>query len=257
MRYSLCADIMFVGVGEHGPIWPDTDGIMAAIDLAAANGLDGIELFGFENRDLEKIASYGAEKGIVIESLVAKNGQFLGNAACDKELLEGIQESIQAAKALNCRKIVLNAEAFDREAAPEAVTETMIRQLKALAPDAEANDVLLIVEPTTGGFFHKAGDAAAMIRKVDSANVRLLYDIFHFQNMEGNICNNIKENLDVIGDIHAAGGPARGSLAESEIDYRFVLNFVKGLGYDDNVCLEFFTFQGREEKVAESCKYLV
>ena len=43
MRYSLCADIMFVGVGEHGPVWPDTDGILAAIDLAAKNGLNGIE----------------------------------------------------------------------------------------------------------------------------------------------------------------------------------------------------------------------
>ena len=34
MKYSLCADIMFVGVGEKGPVWPDTDGIIAAMKLA-------------------------------------------------------------------------------------------------------------------------------------------------------------------------------------------------------------------------------
>ena len=30
MKYSLCADIMFVGVGEKGPVWPDTDGIISS-----------------------------------------------------------------------------------------------------------------------------------------------------------------------------------------------------------------------------------
>ena len=39
MKYSLCADIMFVGVGEKGPVWPDTDGIIAAMKLAKENGL--------------------------------------------------------------------------------------------------------------------------------------------------------------------------------------------------------------------------
>lgn len=31
MKYSMCADIMFVAPGEHGPIWPDADGIRAAM----------------------------------------------------------------------------------------------------------------------------------------------------------------------------------------------------------------------------------
>ena len=31
MKYSLCADIMFVAVGEKGPVWPDTDGIIAGM----------------------------------------------------------------------------------------------------------------------------------------------------------------------------------------------------------------------------------
>ena len=60
MKYSLCADIMFVAVGEKGPIWPDTDGIIEAMKLAKKNGLTGIEMFGLEGRDLERIA---AEQG--------------------------------------------------------------------------------------------------------------------------------------------------------------------------------------------------
>ena len=57
MKFSLCADIMFVGVGEHGPIWPDTDGIIAAMELAKQHGLDGIEMFSLANRDLDRIAA--------------------------------------------------------------------------------------------------------------------------------------------------------------------------------------------------------
>ena len=34
MKYSMCADIMFVAPGEHGPVWPDAAGLKAAMELA-------------------------------------------------------------------------------------------------------------------------------------------------------------------------------------------------------------------------------
>ena len=72
-----------------------------------------------------------------------------------------------------------------------------------------------------------------------SKNVKLLYDIFHFQNIEGQITETIKKNLNLIGDIHGAGAPMRAELTVGELDYTFILNTVKELGYEGNFCLEF------------------
>ena len=73
MKYSLVADIMFVAPGEHGPIWPDEAGLCAAMDLAKANSLDAIEIFDFEGRNLEALASAAKERGLEILSFCQKN----------------------------------------------------------------------------------------------------------------------------------------------------------------------------------------
>ena len=55
--------------------------------------------------------------------------------------------------------------------------------LKRLAVIAEKEDVTILVEPVTRGFFTSSKQAFGLIEKVGSKNVKLLYDIFHFQNI--------------------------------------------------------------------------
>ena len=256
MKYSLCADIMFVKVGETGPIWPDTDGIIEAMEFAKVNGLTGIEMFGLAGRDLDKIAEKSQELGIEIRACVAGGATLLGNPEKTDELVTAFKESVPMAKRINCKKLIFNAEQYAKDITREEVLATMKEQLELIAPVAEAEDVMIIVEPLTGGFFQTAEEAFGLIKNVGSKNVKLLYDIFHFQNIDGKITETIKNNLDLIGDIHGAGAPMRGELTVGELDYKFILNTLIELGYEDNFCLEFFTFQGREEKVAASCSIL-
>ena len=87
MNYSLCADIMFVAVGEKGPIWPDTDGILAAMEFAKENGLNGIEMFSLEGRDLKRILETSKELNIPISACVSEGASFLGDPEKTKEYL--------------------------------------------------------------------------------------------------------------------------------------------------------------------------
>ena len=48
----------------------------------------------------------------------------------------------------------------------------------------------------------------------------------------------------------------RGEITVGELNYEFILNAIKESGYNGNICLEFFTFQNREEKVAVSAQLL-
>lgn len=256
MKYSLCADIMFVGVGENGPIWPDTDGIITAMNFAKDNGLSGIEMFSLEGRDLEKIAAKSKELDIEIRACVSGGATLLGDPEKTDELVAAFQESVPKAKSIGCKKLIFNADQYAKDITREEVLAAMKKQLELIAPTAEAEDVMVIVEPLTGGFFQTAEEAFGLIKSVGSKNVKLLYDIFHFQNIDGKITETIKNNLDLIGDIHGAGSPMRAELTVGELDYKFILNTLVELGYEDNFCLEFFTFQGREEKVAASCSIL-
>lgn len=256
MKYSLCADIMFVAVGEKGPIWPDTDKIVEAMSFAKENGLTGIEMFGLEGRDLDKLAEKSRELGIEIRACVSGGASMLGDPAKTEEIVKAFIESVPKAKKIGCKKLIFNAEEYAKDLSRDEVLDTMKDQLNKIAPIAEKEDVIVIVEPLTGGFFQSSEEAFGLIKAVGNKNVKLLYDIFHFQNIEGKITETLKNNLDLIGDIHGAGAPMRGELTAGELDYRFILNTLKELGYEDNFCLEFFTFQDREAKVEASCSIL-
>lgn len=256
MKYSLCADIMFVAVGEKGPIWPDTDKIVEAMKFAKENGLTGIEIFGLEGRNLDLLAEKSKELGIEIRACVSDGAEKLGNPAKTEELVKAFEKSVPRAKKIGCKKLIFNADEYAKDLPREEILDTMKDQLTRIAPIAEKEDVMIIVEPLTGGFFRSSEEAFGLIRAVGSKNVKLLYDIFHFQNIEGKISETLKSNLDLIGDIHGAGAPMRGELNVGELDYRFILNTLSELGYEDNFCLEFFTFQDREEKVVASCRIL-
>lgn len=256
MKYSLCADIMFVGVGEKGPVWPDTDGIIAAMKLAKENGLTGIEMFDLEGRDLARIAEASKELGIEIRACVSAGAPLLGNPEKTEELVALFKESVPKAKQIGCDKLILNAADYAKNLSEQEVLKAMEDALKKLAPIAEKEGVTVLVEPLTDGFFTSSKQAFGLIESVGSEHVKLLYDIFHFQNIEGKITETVKNNLKWIGDIHGAGAPMRAELTVGELDYRFILNTIKELGYDGNFCLEFFTFENREEKVKASCTVL-
>ena len=257
MKYSMCADIMFVARGEHGPLWPDTEGIGKAMELAKKNGLSGIEFFDFEGRDLQAIAKKSEETGVDVVAFCQKNGKLLGTPGKIDDFIEGFKESVDAAKALKTRNLIVSDDFYPRDAAREDVHNAMVEGLKKLAPLAEEAGITILVEPLSGSYFRDAAEPFEIIREVGSSNIRILYDIFHFQQFAGNITNTIKENLDLIGHIHGAGVPARCELTEGEVDYRFVLKELKELGYDRYFGLEFFTFTDREEKVRKSAELIM
>ena len=98
MKYSLCADIMFVAVGEKGPIWPDTDGIVNAMKFAKENGLTGIEMFGLDGRDLDLLAKESKELGVEIRACVSGGAMLLGDPAKTDELVSAFAESVPKAE---------------------------------------------------------------------------------------------------------------------------------------------------------------
>ena len=93
---------------------------------------------------------------------------------------------------------------------------------------------------TTPGYWLTSSDRGAeFCRKVGSERLKLLYDCYHMQIMEGDLLNHIRRNLDVIGHVHSAGVPGRHELYNGEVDYRFLTRQLDALGYQGVFALEY------------------
>jgi hydroxypyruvate isomerase len=74
---------------------------------------------------------------------------------------------------------------------------------------------------------------------VAAPRVKLLFDCYHMQIMEGDLVKHIERSLDVIGHFHSAGVPGRHELYQGETDYPFLLAQIEKLGYRGIFGLEF------------------
>ena len=101
------------------------------------------------------------------------------------------------------------------------------KNLLAAAEVAEDAGLTLQLEPVStyakpGYYMTTSASAAEIIRVVDSPRLKLLYDIYHMQLMEGDLANTIRANADVIGYIHIGDVPGRHEPGTGEINYPFL-----------------------------------
>jgi hydroxypyruvate isomerase len=81
---------------------------------------------------------------------------------------------------------------------------------------------------------------AAVVKGVGSPRVKLLFDIYHMQIMEGNVIDTIKANLPYIGHFHTGGVPGRNEIDETqELNYRRVAQVIADAGYGGYFAHEF------------------
>jgi hydroxypyruvate isomerase len=89
--------------------------------------------------------------------------------------------------------------------------------------------------------------AAGFIERVARPNVRLQYDAYHMQQMEGNITATLDAYWHLISHIQIADVPGRGEPGTGEINYQFVLDHLDRKGYDGYVGLEYRPSAGDPE----------
>ena len=80
----------------------------------------------------------------------------------------------------------------------------------------------------------------AVCERVNSPRVKLLYDIYHMQIMEGDVIRTIRENIQWIGHFHTAGNPGRNDMDDTqELNYAGICRAIADTGYDLYVGHEF------------------
>ena len=122
----------------------------------------------------------------------------------------------------------------------------MTEGLTLLAPVCRRNGITLIVEPFNSRvdhpdyFLDNPETCVEVLRRVNSPNVKMLFDIYHMQIMYGNILLFVRQNLEHIGHFHIAGVPGRHEPVPSELDYAFILKEIDAMGYTGYFGLEYW-----------------
>lgn len=89
--------------------------------------------------------------------------------------------------------------------------------------------------------YHLSGTAhaARIIDALGKPNLKILYDCYHMQIMQGNLINHLKDLIDLIGHIQIAAVPDRGEPDQGEINYPWIIDCVESLGYQGYVGAEY------------------
>jgi hydroxypyruvate isomerase len=121
-----------------------------------------------------------------------------------------------------------------------------IAGLKRLAPTAERHGVTLCLELLNSKVDHKDYQAdhtawgVEVVKGVASPRLKLLYDIYHMQIMEGDVVRTIRNNAPYIAHYHTGGVPGRNEIDDTqELNYRRVMQAIADTGFQGFIAQEF------------------
>jgi hydroxypyruvate isomerase len=110
---------------------------------------------------------------------------------------------------------------------------------KGVTLSMEITNSKVVADSRTDQVFNHLAWGIDVCKRVNSPRVKIVYDMYHVQIMDGDIVRNLRDNLDHICHIHVAGVPTRGDLDDTqEINWRFVANAIADLGYTGYVAHE-------------------
>lgn len=241
--------------------------------VAKQLGIRSIELTGPEDWPVMK--KHG------LTCAIAPNGmpgapfmKGLNNPRYHEEVIKRTSEMIEACAAHGVPSVIAfngfkYRDAEDPksgEISREEGADNCVKGLKQLAALAEKKNVTVCIEhlntrdgthPMKGHPGYQGDDidyVANIVRKVGSPRVKLLFDLYHVQIMNGDLIRRLDECKDVIGHIHTAGNPGRCELdANQEINFAATMRKLVDMGYKGWVGHEFIptrdAFAGLKEAV--------
>lgn len=133
--------------------------------------------------------------------------------------------------------------------------------LNRLKKYAEDKGILIVMELLNSKVNHKdymcdrTAWGVQVVREVNSPYVKLLYDIYHMQIMEGDIIRTIRENQQWIGHYHTGGNPGRNEIDSSqELNYRAISHAIADTGFSGYMAHEFIPKRDPLASLAEAVR---
>lgn len=229
-RFAAAAEAGFSGVEYLFPYAHTPQVLRTALD---ESGLEQV-LFNLPPGDWE-----GGERGLA--SLPGREAEFR----------DSVVEALHYAEALGCPRVHAmagllppDADGGAREDARAAHHACYVANLRFAAREAAKLDREVLIEPINtrdmpGFFLSRQEQAMAVLEEVGEPNLRLQFDLYHCQIMEGDLTRHLERQFSRIGHVQVAGVPERHEPDIGEVHYPALFARLEALGYGGWVGCEY------------------
>ena len=214
-------------------------------DAAAAMGLGSVELIGPEHWPMLKA------RGLTC-AIAGSHGFAKGFAHVEEheECIAKLRTSIDACVAHGVERVI-TFSGFRRGLDDATARSNMIDGLKKILPYAEEKKVTLCLEMLNSKVTEEMkghpdywcdhiGKALDICQEIGSDRMKILFDLYHVQIMDGDLIRHYQQCQEFVGHIHTAGNPGRGELDDTqEINYPPIMRAIAESSYKGFVGQEF------------------
>ncbi len=245
-KFSVCIEPVFEGMD-------DVEKIRKVNDL----GFSAVEFWDPAEKDRRLVKNVCDELGMSVAICTLEDpwGDVRLHAETSK-YVDHFEKSLLSVKELGCKKVILLSGEDDGLPHKKQV-DRIIENLSAVGPIAEKEGVILCLEALNskvdhpGYFLDSSILAFSIVKEVKNPNVKVLYDVYHMQIMEGNIIDTIEKNIEFIGHFHSAGVPGRHEHYFGELNYPGILEALDRLGNEEHFGLEYWPTMNNEISLKE------
>lgn len=230
-----------------GFLWTELT-LPQAINAAAKVGFDAVEChFPFDTpaSDVRAALNDTGLSMLGLNTLRGANGAedngvaaLVGREAEAKELID---QAVDYAAAIDCRFVHVMAGKSHGHPHAEAVFR---KNLAYAAIRAAENGIGILIEPINqrdapGYHLSLVEKALETMEAVDHDNIRLMFDCYHVQIMQGDLTHRLEKYLPHIGHIQIAAVPDRGEPDRGEIDFPDLIRAIDAMGYEGFIGAEY------------------
>jgi len=218
---------------------------------AAACGFKGVEFHFPYDFPADELADAARRAGVEVVLFNFPAGNWAagerGIACLPERVTEfrhGVEKAALWADALGCQRVNCLAGLRPDGISEAVLRDTLIGNLRFAADSFERGDRQVLLEPlnsrdTPRFLVDRSAPALAILDEADRPNLRLQYDIFHAQVMEGELALTLARHLPRIGHVQFADNPGRHQPGTGEVNFSFLFHHLDAIGYSGWVGAEY------------------
>jgi 2-dehydrotetronate isomerase len=223
------------------------------IRAAKAAGFGAVECHFPYDTPAAEVAAALEETGLKMLGLNTAPGDVAGDFGLaavpgrEADARAAIEQAVAYGKAIGAANVHVMAGKTDGGAEADAVYRGNLIYASDLAASVAMN---ILIEPINhrdvpGYHLWSVDQAAALIDALDRPNLKLMFDCYHTQIMQGDLISRIKAQLPKIGHIQIAAVPSRAEPDEGEVNFAWLVPAIRELGYTAPIGAEYKPRTGR------------
>lgn len=170
----------------------------------------------------------------------------------EDEFRRSVDTAHEYARVLGNDKLHFMAGLIKPEQSRAAHRDVYLKNLAYAAKAAQADNITVVIEPINtrdipGFFLNRQDDAQAICKEIGAPNLKVQFDLYHCQIVEGDLAMKLRRDMAGVGHIQIAGVPERHEPDIGEVNYPYLFALIDELGYDGWIGCEYRPRAGTSE----------